>query len=99
MVDMLSPTSSRRTVPGPKVDRTRQYSSSVGNGVLKNSGLPKGREAQGNGALIVVDKKTKGGSQFSSRDFDAANYTSGIEALKHLADGNFLTVKNIYRII
>ena len=93
------PTSSRSQHSKPKVTlMNRSFSSSVGVDNLRNSGLPKGRETHGNGASVVVDKKNEGRQLLLAEHFNAAHY-SGIEALKQLSDGNFLTVKNLYQII
>jgi hypothetical protein len=76
----------------------RCFSSSVGVDNLRNSGFPKGHKTQGNGVLVVVDKKNEGEQQVLAKRLDAVHF-NGIEALKQLSSRNFLTVENLYQII
>lgn len=99
IVGLLLPTSSRSQYFKPKVAlMNRCFSSSVGVDNLRNAGLPKDYKIQGNGVLVVVDKKNEGEQQVLAKCLDAVNF-NGIEALKQLSGSNFLTVKNLYQII
>jgi phage tail tape-measure protein len=77
---------------------TRGYCTLTKGVNLRNTGLPKGCETQGNGVPIVVDNKNEGGQLILAKNICAVE-NGGINALKQLADSHFLTVGNIYQII
>lgn len=100
IVGLQTLTSNRREHYGPKVTlMTNSFCTSVGSGRLRNVGLPKSRETHGNGVLVVVDKKDEEGQPVNNVEEFCAVGNNGIELLKQLADSNFSTVKNIYRIV
>lgn len=99
IVGLLPSVSDRNKSQKSKVTlMARGYCSLTRGENLRNTGLPKGCETQGNGVPVVVDKKNQGGQLILAKNICAVK-NGGINALQQLADSHFLTVTNIYQII